>query len=318
MTDLSGALSTMDGRPALRFERHLDHDADRVWRAISDPGELEQWFLAAPRWELEPGAEFTVEGHMGGNGRITELDPPRLLAWEWDGELFRFELADTPDGCLLVFTHVFDERVLGTQHAPGWEAYLARLDAHLVDESLSEEDAHGQTAGLVDAYAERFGLDPGVARRMFSQEEVTLEPGPVLRLERPFARSVERVWRALTDPEELEGWFPSDEPLSVTASDPPHRLEGTWFGDQLSFELEPDGEGCRLVFTHAFADRNTSARSAAGWDRVFARLDALLLGQPMSESASLQLWPKVHEHYAELFDVDPEIGRKAYEEHPLT
>ena len=38
----------------------------------------------------------------------------------------------------------------------------------------------------------------------------------------------------------------------------------------------------------------------------------------MDEAASLELWPLVHERYAETFDVDPEIGRSAYAAHPLS
>ncbi len=32
---MSGRLQTVDGRPALRFERHLRYPVERVWRAIT-------------------------------------------------------------------------------------------------------------------------------------------------------------------------------------------------------------------------------------------------------------------------------------------
>lgn len=137
-----------------------------------------------------------------------------------------------------------------------------------------------------------------------------------LRFERRLDHSVERVWRAITDPGELSHWFPPEEALDVTESEPPRLLAGTWFGDSLRFELTPDGDGCVLVFTHEFADRDTAARTAAGWDRCLARLDALLAGAPMGERESLEAWPEVHERYAEEFGVDPELGRQAYAEHP--
>ena len=73
-----------------------------------------------------------------------------------------------------------------------------------------------------------------------------------------------------------------------------------------------------LLFTHGFTGRDTAARTAAGWDRCFARLDALLAGNPIDERAALETWPEVHERYAESFGVDPDIGRRAYAEHPLT
>lgn len=37
-----GTLLTIDGRPALRFERVLPHSLDRVWQAVSVPAELAQ------------------------------------------------------------------------------------------------------------------------------------------------------------------------------------------------------------------------------------------------------------------------------------
>jgi uncharacterized protein YndB with AHSA1/START domain len=148
-----------------------------------------------------------------------------------------------------------------------------------------------------------------------------LEDGPqgqVLRFRRRFSQAPERVWRALAEEGERAEWFPPDAPLEVVETDEPRLLVGTWFGDTLRFELSADGDGTLLVFTHEFEDRNTAARSAAGWDRVLVRLSGLLGGAPMSERESLEAWPEVHETYAEDFGVDPELGRRAYAEHPQT
>ena len=48
------------------------------------------------------------------------------------------------------------------------------------------------------------------------------------------------------------------------------------------------------------------------------RFEALLAGAPMTDADSLADWPEVHDRYAELFDVDPDSGRRAYAEHPRT
>jgi hypothetical protein len=138
----------------------------------------------------------------------------------------------------------------------------------------------------------------------------------VLRFERRLDHGVERVWRAITDPDELGQWFP-DSSWEVTESEPPSMLAGTWHGDELRFELRAggDGNGCVLVFTHAFDERKKAARDAAGWDSCFARLDALLAGEPMPESESMKIWPDAHERYAERFGVDPELGRQAFAQH---
>ena len=136
-----------------------------------------------------------------------------------------------------------------------------------------------------------------------------------LRFERRLDHSPERVWRAITEPEELAHWFPPGEELQVTESEPARLLAGTWYGDELRFELRPEGDACVLVFTHTFAEREKAARDAAGWDRVFVRFDALLRGEPMSEKESLEGWSEVHERYAADLGVDPELGRQALADH---
>jgi uncharacterized protein YndB with AHSA1/START domain len=174
---MDGTLEMIDGRPALRFERRLAHPVDRVWRAITEPDELEAWFVARPEWTPAEGETFNA---MEQDGEITDVEPPNLLAWNWGGELFRFELSAAGDGCLLVFTHVFDGREFGAQHATGWEVHFARLDALLDGRALSEEEAMEDWAALHERYAERFGLDPEVGRRALAAYE---EGGPEAVLE---------------------------------------------------------------------------------------------------------------------------------------
>jgi len=167
---MNGSLETVDDRPALRFERRLDHPVERVWRAITEPAELARWFVDAVEWKPEAGEVFEARGQTG---EVTELEPPHLIAWIFGADLFRFELRPAGDGCLLVFTHVFDDRALGAQQAAGWEAYLNRLDSHLAGEFLSEEAAHEVVPELHERYAERFGLDPEVGRRTIAAMQAT-------------------------------------------------------------------------------------------------------------------------------------------------
>ena len=163
MTD--GTLETIDGRPALRFERTLAHSVERVWRAISDPAELERWFPAAADWTPATGETFEA---YGATGEVTEADAPHRLAWTFGGERFSFELAAQESGCRMVFTHVFDDRALAAQTAAGWETYLSRLDAHLAGGHLSEEEAHEPWEEAHERYAEHFGIDPGPGRRFLA------------------------------------------------------------------------------------------------------------------------------------------------------
>ena len=162
-----GTLETIDGRPALRFERTLAHPIERVWRAISEPAELERWFPAAADWTPATGETFDA---YGASGEVTEVDAPNRLAWTFGGENFSFELVDQADGCRLVFTHVFGDGALAAQTAAGWETYLSRLDVHLAGGHLSEQEAHEPWEEVHEHYAERFGVDPGPGRRFLAAQ----------------------------------------------------------------------------------------------------------------------------------------------------
>jgi uncharacterized protein YndB with AHSA1/START domain len=152
-----------------------------------------------------------------------------------------------------------------------------------------------------------------------------------VRFERRLTHPPERVWRAITDPEELAAWFPDTiegefapgaevtfpkfvemglpSTGTVTEFDPPRLLAFTWGPSTLRFELEPDGDGCRLVFMDSLP-REESAKNAAGWEVCLADLESLLAGEDAA-GLSEEVWSELHEHYADRFGVDPEVGRRA-------
>jgi uncharacterized protein YndB with AHSA1/START domain len=164
---IDGTLETIDGRPALRFERRLAHSVERVWRAVSRPEELERWFPAAAEWTPAAGETFEAGGMTG---EVIEVDAPHRLAWTFNGEHYSFELTAHEGGCLLVFTHVFSDRTLAAQTAAGWDAYFSRLEPHLDGDFLSEEAAHGSWEEVHERYAERFGVDPTPGRRFIAAQ----------------------------------------------------------------------------------------------------------------------------------------------------
>lgn len=154
----------------------------------------------------------------------------------------------------------------------------------------------------------------------------TIDGRPTLRFERSLTHSVERVWQAVSVPAELERWFPAAVDwtpavgetfdvggaiLEVTEVDPLRRLAWTYGGLPQSFELAAEGNGCRLIFTHALDDDLTRvAQTATGWETYLSRLDPHLHGVHINEEAAHEQWAEIHERYAELFGVDPEPGRK--------
>ena len=136
---MNGTYLEIDGRPALRFERSLSHPAEKVWRAITDPAEIRHWFPAAVDYEQRVGGamsfRFDDPDAPPTEGEVTELDPPRLFAFDWGGEQLRFELEPAGDGCRLLFTHFLSERIQAARDAAGWEMCLAELDRLLAGET---------------------------------------------------------------------------------------------------------------------------------------------------------------------------------------
>lgn len=89
-------LSTPTDRE-LRVERIFDAPRPRVWRAITEPELVKQWWgrgnpLTVERLEVERGGhwrfvEHSDHGDHGFEGRFREVIPPEKLSmtFEWDG-----------------------------------------------------------------------------------------------------------------------------------------------------------------------------------------------------------------------------------------
>ena len=137
---MNGSLSDEEGRYVLRFERHLGHPVDRVWRAVTVPSELAHWFPGDVEIDLKVGGKVTFTNSglqvdselLPTGGTVTELDAPRLLAFTWGKDPLRFELTPSEHECTLVFTHGFENRASAPRSAAGWnvriDSFVAWLD----------------------------------------------------------------------------------------------------------------------------------------------------------------------------------------------
>jgi uncharacterized protein YndB with AHSA1/START domain len=127
---------------------------------------------------------------------------------------------------------------------------------------------------------------------------ITYDGRPAVRFERSYPHPIERVWEAVTRPDELAQWFPSTvsiEPReggtirfsgdpnvaeftgTVLAFDPPQRLAFTWGGDELHFALAAtDDAGCSLTLINVLEAKDAAARNAAGWSLCLAQLTTRL------------------------------------------
>ncbi|MFF7356830.1 SRPBCC family protein [Streptomyces filipinensis] len=132
--DLTGTYLTLDdGRPAVRFSRTYDHPVDRVWRFVTDPGELAQWFPSRAEMELRPGGtiRFTGDPNMPeSTGRVLAVDPPRHLSFAWGGDELHFDLeAVGAQRTRFTLTDVLGAADTAARNGAGWEVCLAALDA---------------------------------------------------------------------------------------------------------------------------------------------------------------------------------------------
>lgn len=123
----------------------LDADPERVWRAITDPRELEQWFPDRAEFALAEGAEgsFTWDNHGTGRVRVESFDPPHRLVWSWEGNDGRpleeystrveWTLTPRPGGgtTLSLRESGFDSPKHFQENQGGWKSELGELVEYL-------------------------------------------------------------------------------------------------------------------------------------------------------------------------------------------
>ena len=149
-----------DGKAVIRFERRIGHPVERVWAAVTEPGEMIAWWGDADV-DLREGGRFDVrwlntneEGnaaHM--HATIARLEPGRLL--ELDGDLhgvLRFELEADGGATRLRFSSTLDlPDEFRTRVLAGWHTHLNALATVLDGGSVDLENI--QEEGWEDAHA---------------------------------------------------------------------------------------------------------------------------------------------------------------------
>jgi uncharacterized protein YndB with AHSA1/START domain len=165
---MEGTYETVDGSPAVRFDRRLDHPVEDVWRAVTEPHRLSQWFPTTVEMDLRLGGAMWFSFPDGGmpdmTGEVTELDPPRLFAFLWGYELLRFELEGEDGGCRLRLTHLITNEDEAARNAAGWQVCLGSLE-RLLSTGSAQAPGTEATEGwleIYDSYVEA-GMPSGAA-----------------------------------------------------------------------------------------------------------------------------------------------------------
>ena len=272
---MNATIRTVDGHTVLRFERRLAHRPEKVWRALTEAQHISEWFPSDMQMDLAVGARIRFVFRNGEaptlDGTITELDPPRVFAYTWGEDAWlRWEIRPEPDGCLLVFTHTFDDRPSAASFAFGWQSCLGVLEA-LLDERPAP--ASEDYASVHEAYVEEFGLLEGTSERDAD--------GWTVRFERNFPYAPELVWDALAGsdpphavaaPPPQPATLPGFAAAAVTALKPGNLLEYEWASDgapagHVRWEISSGPPGTRVSLRQHGGAGTAAAMPAAlaGW-----------------------------------------------------
>jgi uncharacterized protein YndB with AHSA1/START domain len=174
-TPRRGAAGTVGGPGLLQvdhesarvaFQRILHHPIEDVWAAITDPKQLEIWFMTKVSRESTTGRlEMRHANGVRATGRVLEWNPPRVYEYEWivdpgpvlphgENSIVRWELSSHKEGTLLVLTHRKLTRPTAEIFARGFSTLLERLSAQMDGTPLPEPPWLAQALG-VDSTARR-------------------------------------------------------------------------------------------------------------------------------------------------------------------
>jgi uncharacterized protein YndB with AHSA1/START domain len=145
---------------SLRYERRSKHSPERLWRAITDPGEVSRWMSYPARIDLRVGGDYFVDFSRTDQGSldgvIVRIEPGQKLAYVWGLSVVEWTLEPDGDGCRYAMVHhgqapreIPDEEGL----AVGWHQFLEDFAAHLRGEAPSAK--FDLTTELARAYRKR-------------------------------------------------------------------------------------------------------------------------------------------------------------------
>ncbi|MEU4293057.1 SRPBCC family protein [Kribbella sp. NPDC026596] len=246
---MTETLSTENGRTVLRMRRELRHPVAKVWRAITEPGQLAGWFPAAVEFDLrlDGPVRFTFENDpeapvdLETSGVIRAYEPPNLIEYTWGDEVLRWELVPSSDGCMLNLTATYDDRPGSASFSGGWTLCFDAL-VRVLGDSVPERDY----AVLHEHFVKVYGLDEGV---------VTDDCG--VRFERQLVKPKETVWELLTGAGTTAAGSPPPagfvakgiDPGPVTEVVAAERLSYPWSQGEVTWSLRDGNGGARLVLT---------------------------------------------------------------------
>ncbi len=150
MNKKNGSISVEGHWATITFKRQLPFSIEKVWEAITNPEQREQWFGPTTIEPEKGGAIETIaEGPPApvevrrSKGKIISWDPPRLFEYEEESSnagktIIRFELQSLGNETLFRLTNSGISTSDAGGYAPGWHAFIDRLESYLENKPLPD------------------------------------------------------------------------------------------------------------------------------------------------------------------------------------
>jgi uncharacterized protein YndB with AHSA1/START domain len=156
-----------DDRWTLVFVKSLRHPPAKVWRALTEPGQLARWAPYTADRDLVAIGDATLTMIDGDKAEdlpasVVRAEPPFLLEHTFGEDVLRWELTEIDAGTRLTLRHTIDDRTWVPKVAAGWHLCLVvaerLLDRRPIDPIRGEDARRFGWDELHEQYAERLGV----------------------------------------------------------------------------------------------------------------------------------------------------------------
>lgn len=261
----------------IHMQLHVPHSVADVYQALTSPQAMQHW-LAAEYAEVDLAnniyrfwGKFTPEAPQEPRQQVLSVEPNRLLKFQWtvlDGE-------DTVVTILLGTNR--NKTILDLRHDT----------SQMNDDIIRDYNFYDYWFVKLENLRRYLDRKPVDDVRIDYSDETTAE----IRHEITIDASPERVFKILTDPEEMEKWIAREatftgqemsygwqglEPMKILELEPDKQLKHSWFGPSVvTWTLTENDGKTRLTFVHnGFAD-DRKRDERAGWLNYLSWIQAI-------------------------------------------